>query len=88
MNIIIFGLIFVVFYFFLIRPQAKKAREQQSFLEGLKKGDKVITSGGIIGKIAKVSDFTVLLEVDGTTKIKLQKAAITGELGNEAADSN
>ncbi len=69
-------LIIVVFYFFMIRPQMKRQKELKKFREALKKGDKVITSGGIYGRIAEIEDHTVLLEVDNNVKIRVDKAAL------------
>ncbi|MBW7847971.1 MAG: preprotein translocase subunit YajC [Bacteroidales bacterium] len=72
-------LIMVVFYFFFIRPQMKKAKEQKKFREALQKGDKVVTIGGIHGKIAGIKDNTVILEVDTDTKIEVEKSAILSD---------
>lgn len=69
-------LIIVVFYFFMIRPQMKRQKELKKFREALKKGDKVITTGGIYGKIVDIEDHTVLLEVDNNVKIRVDKVAI------------
>lgn len=68
-------LVVVVFYFFMIRPQMKKQKEQKSFRENLKAGDKVVTIGGVHGKILEVTDTTVLLSSEGT-KIRFEKSAI------------
>jgi preprotein translocase subunit YajC len=68
--------IFVVFYFFIIRPQSKRQKEIQDKVTALKKGDKVITTGGIIGTVASIEDTEVLLEVDKDVKIRLMKTAI------------
>lgn len=72
-------LIMVVFYFFFIRPQMKKAKEQRKFRDALKKGDKVITIGGIHGKIAEVKETTILLEVEGGNKLMVEKSAIISD---------
>ena len=69
-------LILVVFYFFFIRPQQKKTKEQKKFREALKKGDKVLTIGGIHGKIAEVKENTVVLEVGNQVKMTVEKSAI------------
>ena len=69
----------VVFYFFFIRPQMKKAKEQRKFREALKKGDKVVTIGGIHGKIANINDNTVTLEVDTNTRLEIEKSAILSD---------
>ncbi|MBK6273544.1 MAG: preprotein translocase subunit YajC [Saprospirales bacterium] len=71
----------VVFYFFLIRPQNKKQKEAQAFLEAIKVGDKVITTSGIHGKITSINDDnTVLVQVDGPTRLKMEKSSINAEL--------
>lgn len=72
-------LILVVFYFFMIRPQMKKAKEQKAFKESLKKGDKVVTIGGLHGKIAEINeeDQTIILEVDNHIKLKFDKTAVS-----------
>lgn len=69
-------LIIVVFYFFMIRPQVKRQKELKNFRESLKKGDKVITTGGIYGRIVEMEDQTILIEIDTNVKIKVDKAAI------------
>jgi preprotein translocase subunit YajC len=69
-------LIMVVFYFFFIRPQMKKAKDQRKYREALKKGDKIITVGGIHGKIAEVNESTLLIEVEGGNKLIIEKSAV------------
>lgn len=76
-TIIMFVLMFVVFYFFMIRPQSKKAKEDKKFREELKKGDKVVTIGGIHGKVADVKENAVILEVANNVKFKVEKSAIS-----------
>ncbi len=66
--------IFAIFYFLLIRPQQKKAREHSKFLEMLKVGDDVITSGGICGKVSKVEEKEVVLEIADKVKIRVVKS--------------
>ncbi|HEY4326270.1 MAG TPA: preprotein translocase subunit YajC [Mucilaginibacter sp.] len=78
-QLIIFGLIAIVFYFFMIRPQVKKSKDQKKYVNELKKGDKVITTAGIHGKIADVADATFLVEVDNGVKIRFDKSAISLE---------
>jgi|SRR3569833_1974688 len=72
-------LIIVVFYFFMIRPQVKKQKDQKKYVQELKKGDKVITTAGIHGRIADVSDTTFLVETEGGGKIRFDKSAISLE---------
>lgn len=73
---IMMGLLMVVFYFFMIRPQQKKAKDAKKFREALQKGTKVVTIGGLHGRISEVNDTTVLLEVDGNVRIRFEKSAI------------
>ncbi|MHB1621426.1 MAG: preprotein translocase subunit YajC [Sulfuricella sp.] len=69
--------IFALFYFMMIRPQMKRAKEQKNMLESLQKGDEVVTSGGELGKVAKVGEAYVGLEVAPNIVINVQKSAIT-----------
>lgn len=69
-------LIVVVFYFFMIRPQMKKQKELRNFRESVKKGDKVITTGGIYGKVADIKDNHFLVEIAENVRVKFDKAAI------------
>jgi len=69
-------LVIVVFYFFFIRPQMKKSKEQRKFREELKKGDEVLTLGGIKGKVSKIDENEVVVETEGQTKIRVVKSAI------------
>jgi preprotein translocase subunit YajC len=72
-------MIIIVFYFFMIRPQMKKAKDEKRFKESIKKGDKVVTIGGIHGRILEVNDKTFMLEIDSNTKVKIEKTAISAE---------
>ena len=77
---IMLGLIFVIFYFFMIRPQQKKSKEHKNFRDAVKKGDTVVTIGGVHGKVSSIeSDDTVILEVDKGVKMKFEKSAISAE---------
>ncbi len=72
--------IVVVFYFFMIRPQMKKAKDQKKYIEALKKGDQILTIGGIYGKIVEVKDdATLIIEVEDGTKMKISKNAVTND---------
>ena len=77
-------LIFVVFYFLLIRPQQKKAKEHQNYLANLRKGEKVVTSGGIHGQITGITDTVITLEIAENVRIKVNRGAIAGS----AADAD
>lgn len=78
-------LIIVVFYFFMIRPQLKKQKEQKKFRESLSNGDKVVTIGGIHAKILEVKENKVLLDIGGSQKITVEKSAISSDFSS--ADS-
>jgi preprotein translocase subunit YajC len=76
--------IFGVFYFFMIRPQQKKQKDQRSFLDSLKKGDAVVTIGGLHGKIISVDEKTVTLEVDKTTRLTFEKSSVARDASTPA----
>ena len=76
-SFIMLGLIVLIFYFFMIRPQMKKQKEQKKFREALKNGDKVVTIGGIHGKISSVEDTSITLEIATGVKIKMSRSSIT-----------
>ena len=75
-SLIMLGLMVLVFWFFMIRPQMKKQKELKKFREALKKGDHIVTIGGIHGKILEVTDTTVLVQSDNT-KLRFDKSAIS-----------
>jgi preprotein translocase subunit YajC len=77
--IIMMVLMIGVFYFFMIRPQMKKSKEQKAFRESLKKGDKIITIGGIHGKILEVKDTTMIIETEGQGRLKIEKSAANAD---------
>jgi len=70
------GGVILVFYFFMIRPQQKKQKQIQNFRETLKRGDKIITIGGIHGKITDVQEGVFIIEVEDGTKLRIEKAAV------------
>ena len=73
---IMLALIFVVMWFFMIRPQRKQQKELQNFRDSLKKGDKVVTIGGIYGTVVEIKEESVLIEVDSNVKIRVSKQAL------------
>ncbi|MBK6541415.1 MAG: preprotein translocase subunit YajC [Flavobacteriales bacterium] len=89
---IMMGLLMVVFYFFMIRPQQKKAKDARKFRESIQKGTKVVTIGGLHGRVVEVSDKTVLLEVDTNVKLRFEKSALamdnTMQLTEEVAKAS
>ena len=76
-TLITFGLVFVIFYFLIIRPQNKKQKEAKKMIEAVKKGDKVVTIGGVHGTVASVKDGTIVVKVDDNCKIEFSKSAIS-----------
>lgn len=85
-SLIFLVLIIVVFYFFMIRPQVKKQKEMTNYRNSLKRGDKVLTTGGIYGKINDIKDTTITLEIADNTIVKVDKTAIVRDASdNEAA---
>jgi preprotein translocase subunit YajC len=82
-TVIMFGAIFVIFYFMIIRPQQKRAKQRDKLLSNLEKGDKVVTSGGMHGIIAGIEDKTVLLAISDNVKVKVERSAITAVLSSK-----
>ena len=84
-SLIMFGLIFAVMYFFMIRPQIKKQKQEREYRSALKTGDSVVTIGGIYGKVTDVKEDAIVIEVHGGTKLKVAKTAVsmTGDSGIE-----
>ena len=70
-------LMFVVLYFLMIRPQMKRQKEQKAMMDALAKGDEVVTSGGMLGRITKVADGYITIEVSEGTEVIVQKGAVT-----------
>jgi preprotein translocase subunit YajC len=83
-QVFLFGSIILIMYFFMIRPQQKKQKETKTFLESVKKGDNVVTIGGIHAKIYSVEGDTVTLELDKGIKIKVEKSAISADYTKKA----
>lgn len=76
-QLIFMGAIIAVFYFFMIRPQQKKAKDQKKFVDEIKKGDYVVTIGGMHGRIAEIEDDTFIIEVERGGRIKFSKTAVS-----------
>lgn len=81
-----FLLIIVIFYFFLIRPQNKKQKETQKMIDALKKGDKVVTIGGIHGIVSATKEKTIIVKVDEGVKIEFNRSAIAGVVSDKPAN--
>jgi preprotein translocase subunit YajC len=78
-NLILIGGIIIIFYFFMIRPQQRKQKQHKSFVDTLKRGDRVVTIGGMHGRVVEVLDEAVVLDVDRGTKLTFEKSAISVE---------
>ena len=76
-SLIMFGMIFAVMYFFMIRPQIKKQKSENQYRSDLKKGDKVVTIGGIHGKITDIKEGILIVEISTGTVIKIEKSAVS-----------
>ncbi len=87
-SLLFMGAIFVVFYFFIIRPQSKRQKEIQRKVSEMKKGDKVVTSSGLIGILNTIEDDSVLIEVGNNVKIRFLKSAITDVNPNKQDKKN
>ena len=85
---ITFGVIILIFYFLIIRPQRKRDKEAKAMIDAIKKGDKVVTIGGIRGTVAVVKDSTVVLKVDDNTRIEFSKNAISSVLNKKEETSS
>ncbi|MDO8548753.1 MAG: preprotein translocase subunit YajC [Ignavibacteria bacterium] len=86
-TLIMFGAIFLIFYFMIIRPQRKRAKEREKLLSNIEKGDKVITSGGLHGIIAGLDEKTVLLAISENVKVKVERSAISTVLSSKEVKS-
>jgi preprotein translocase subunit YajC len=75
-TIIMFGAIFAIFYFMIIRPQQKRAKEREKLLSNIEKGDKIVTSGGVHATIVGIEEKTVLIEIAPNVKVKIERSAI------------
>ena len=78
-TLVMFGLIFVVFYFFMVRPQQKREKENKKFIEELKAGQHVVTIGGIHGKVLELHEKTLTLESESGAKFKVERSAVSRE---------
>jgi len=82
-TLVMFGLIFVIFYFMIIRPQQKRQKDRQKMLDAMKKGDKIVTSGGIHGTVIGVEDKIVLVQIADNVKVKVDRGSV-GNVVREA----
>ncbi len=86
-TLVTFVLIILIFYFLIIRPQKKRDKEAKAMLDSLKKGDKVVTIGGIHGTVVAVKESTIVVKVDDSARIEFNKSAISTVTNKEAAKS-
>ncbi len=78
-QLLMLGLIILIMYFFMLRPQMKKMKVEKQFKESINKGDKVVTIGGMHGKIVEIADTTFLLEIDNNVRVRIEKSAVSEE---------
>jgi preprotein translocase subunit YajC len=86
-QVFLFGSIILIMYFFMIRPQQKKQKESKKFIEEIKKGDEVVTIGGLHGKVSSVESDKVILELDRGLKVTVEKSAISLDFSKKTAPS-
>lgn len=79
-NLIFIGAIIIVFYFFMLRPQQKRAKDQKLFRENLKAGDKIVTIGGVHGKVVELNGDLIVVDIDRGVKVTFEKTSISDEL--------
>ncbi len=82
-QILMIVMVIIVFYFFMIRPQMRKAKLENAFKKSLEKGDKIVTIGGVHGKIVEVAENTLLVEVDQNVKLRIEKSAVSAEASKQ-----
>ncbi|MBQ8680000.1 MAG: preprotein translocase subunit YajC [Treponema sp.] len=87
LTVIMFALFIAIFYFFIFRPQNKKQKETQKMIDALKKGDKVVTIGGIHGIVSATKEKTVIVKVDEGVKLEFNRAAIAGVITDQTQSS-
>ena len=87
MSVVPFILIIAIFYFFIIRPQNKKQKETQKMIDALKKGDKVVTIGGIHGVVSSTKEKTIILKVADNVKLEVNRSAISGVVNETPAST-
>jgi preprotein translocase subunit YajC len=75
-SILLIGAMFAVMYFLMIRPQMKRAKEHKAMIEGLQKGDEVVTAGGVLGRISKIGEGYVTVEISPNVEVQVQRAAV------------
>ena len=82
-QLLMLGLIIVIMYFFMLRPQMKKVKLEKQFKETVAKGDKIITIGGIHGRVVEITDTTFLIDIDSNVKMRIEKSAVSAEASKQ-----
>ncbi len=82
-QLLMLGLIVLIMYFFMLRPQMRKVKIEKQFKESINKGDKIVTIGGIHGKIIEIAETTFLIEIDNNVKIRIEKSAVSAEASKQ-----
>ena len=82
-QLLMLGLIIVIMYFFMLRPQMKKVKLEKQFKETVAKGDKIITIGGIHGRVVEITDTTFLVDIDSNVKMRIEKSAVSAEASKQ-----
>ena len=80
-TLVMFGLIFLIFYFMIVRPQQKRQKERQKMLDAIKKGDKIITAGGVHGTVVGIEEKTVLVQIADNVKVKVDRGSVSSIVG-------
>ncbi len=82
-QLLMLGLIIAIMYFFMLRPQMKKVKIERQFKESVAKGDKIVTIGGIHGRVVEITDTTFLVEIDNDVKMRIEKSAVSAEASKQ-----
>jgi preprotein translocase subunit YajC len=82
-QLLMLGLIILIMYFFMLRPQMKKVKLEKQFKESVAKGDKIVTIGGIHGRVVEITDTTFLVEIDTNVKMRIEKSGVSAEASKQ-----
>ncbi|MBS1765236.1 MAG: preprotein translocase subunit YajC [Bacteroidetes bacterium] len=82
-QLLMLGLIVLIMYFFMLRPQMKKMKVEKQFKESINKGDKIVTIGGMHGRIVEIADTTFLIEIDNNVRVRIEKSAVSAEASKQ-----
>jgi preprotein translocase subunit YajC len=87
-SLLFLAVFIMILYFFMIRPQAKKAKEQRGFIDSIQKGQRVVTSGGIHGRVVQTDDRTLLLEIDKNVKIRIERSMVSVDFSKNLGEDS